>query len=65
MGAQWRFLVAHTTLQFNVLAFLALIVLIATIVHFVLSKRKFKKDEEQLEDRLAAGTEESKEPIAG
>jgi len=58
------FLASHTTLAFDLAAILALVALVAAVVHLVVNKRNFSKAEELLEDALANVQDEAKE-IAG
>jgi len=58
------FLAAHTTLAFDLAAILALVALVAAVVHLVVNKRNFNKAEELLEDAIASAKGDSKEVSA-
>ncbi|NCB32945.1 MAG: hypothetical protein EOM64_03515 [Erysipelotrichia bacterium] len=47
-----QFLIDHTTMRFTLWAVLALILLIALLVYFIIRDRKMKKEENDLEDQL-------------
>lgn len=47
------YILRHTTIGFHLLDLLALIVLIVVIVAFVWNRHKLKKQEKELEDKLA------------
>jgi len=58
------FLAAHTTLAFDLAAILALVALVAAVVHLVVNKRNFQKAEELLEDAIASDSEAQKKEMA-
>ena len=53
MGDTLGYLVDHTTIQFDVIAIIALVILIAVIVYFIVMHNKRKKELDQLEKTIS------------